>query len=311
MLLQIQAKCNNGFMDPNVSERDLKERRVRPKKDGTNSSNRHQQLEQLRSAYLELQQQQQPQQHQQYNQLDRILKNVSYLPVFTGVGDITINSFLSSAEYLLTTIGEESLKKEAIKAIVINVQQPDNWTIIKKTLKLRYRPDVEPHQIYRRINELRVNNIWMMIILVIIMLTPMSKGTITTKQLTEQSGFIDIFIKNREIVKELDIILHIINLQEIEHILDQMTENVILIKTKNKEILQLELLEARNKLITLKPKQIRQRRGLINGIGIKLRSIVPIPNNESNEIDYSIEMIFEFDNKIFKFEEHKYLKDLK
>ncbi|KAI8121939.1 hypothetical protein CVS40_7189 [Lucilia cuprina] len=133
---------------------------------------REQQLEQLRSAYLELQQQQQlPQQHQQYNQLDRILKNVSYLPVFTGVGDITINSFLSSAEYLLSTIGEESLKKEAIKAIyyrniqgeaknvVINVQQPDNWTIIKKTLMLRYRPDVEPHQIYRRINELRVNNV--------------------------------------------------------------------------------------------------------------------------------------------------------
>ncbi|XP_065365499.1 protein kinase 4-like [Calliphora vicina] len=134
---------------------------------------REQQLEQLRSAYLELQQQQQqPQQlPQQHNQLDRILKNVSYLPIFTGVGDITINSFLSSVEYLLSTIGEEGLKKEAIKAIyyrniqreaknvVINVHQPDNWIIIKKTLKLRYRPDVEPHQIYRRINELRVNNV--------------------------------------------------------------------------------------------------------------------------------------------------------
>lgn len=299
------------------------------------------------------------------------------------------------------------------------------------------------------------------------MLTPLTKGIITTKLLTEQSGFIDIFIKDQEIVKESDIILHVINLQEIEHILDQMTENIILTKTKNKEILQLELLDARNKLITLKPKQIRQRRGLINGIGsmskwlfgtmddedrqniqkhifnineiinnnnqqiiinnyfnetinhlktiikndkkiietkinsidkildiendnhiyleqlsniqliknkiehlqdnvisakygmihpsiltfneiekykidydklkyiqigtmflnnshlvfgikipktfeiVKLRSIVPIPNNESKEIDYDIEKIFEFDNKIYKFEEHKYLKNLK
>lgn len=307
----------------------------------------------------------------------------------------------------------------------------------------------------------------MMIILMMIMLTPSSKGIITTKRLTEQSGFIDIFIKNQEIVKESDIILHIINLQEIEHILDQMTENVILMRTNNKEILQLELLDARNKLTTLKPKQIRIRRGLINGIGsmskwlfgtmddedrqniqkhlfnineiinnndqqivinnyfnetinhfkiivendrkiietkinsidkildiennkhiyleqlsniqliknkiehlqdnvisakygmihpsiltfneiekykidynklkyiqigttflsdshlvfgikipktfeiVKLRSIVPIPNNESNEIDYNIEKIFEFDNKIYKFEEHKHLKDLK
>ncbi|GBP14023.1 hypothetical protein EVAR_100847_1 [Eumeta japonica] len=97
------------------------------------------------------------------------LQNVSYLPVFTGVGDITINLFLSSVEYLLSSITEEGLMKEATKAIfyrniqgeaknvVINIQQPDNWAIIKKTLRLRYRPDTEPHQIYRKINEIRVN----------------------------------------------------------------------------------------------------------------------------------------------------------
>ena len=38
-------------------------------------------------------------------------------------------------------------------------------------------------------------------------------------------------------------------------------------KVDNENLLQLELMEARNKLMTLIPKQTRQRRGLINGIG--------------------------------------------
>lgn len=74
-------------------------------------------------------------------------------------------------------------------------------------------------------------------------------------------------MKNQEIVKESDIILHIVNLNEIENILDQMKDNIVLMKTKNKEILQLELSDAKNKLENLIPKQNRQRSGLINGIG--------------------------------------------
>lgn len=128
---------------------------------------RERQLEQLQSAYLELQNNQIPN-----NQgTDTIFKNVSQLPVFTGTNEITINSFISSSEYFLSTINRDDLKKEAIKAIfyrniqgeakntVINIQQPDNWELIKKVLKLRYRPDTEPHHIYKRINNLRVNNV--------------------------------------------------------------------------------------------------------------------------------------------------------
>lgn len=40
-----------------------------------------------------------------------------------------------------------------------HVQQPDNWQLIKKVLKLRYKADTEPHHIYRRISNLRVNTV--------------------------------------------------------------------------------------------------------------------------------------------------------
>lgn len=128
---------------------------------------REQQLEQLRNAYVDLQQRQQV----QPNQINQLYKNVAHLPTFTGNGEITINSFLSNVEYLLSTIDDEELRKEAVKAIyyrniqgeakntIINIQEPNNWPLIKKTLKLRYRPDTEPHQLYRRINNINVNTV--------------------------------------------------------------------------------------------------------------------------------------------------------
>lgn len=44
-----------------------------------------------------------------------------------------------------------------------------------------------------------------------------------TRNLSEQSGYIDITIKQQDIVMETDII---INLKEVRNIVDQMTENI-------------------------------------------------------------------------------------
>lgn len=78
---------------------------------------------------------------------DNIFKMVNHLPTFTGTGEVTINSFFSSIEYLLSTISDENLKKEVVriifykviqgqaKDIIINIPTPDNWNVIKETLK--------------------------------------------------------------------------------------------------------------------------------------------------------------------------------
>lgn len=128
---------------------------------------REQQLEQLRSAYMELQQRQQ----QDPGRLEGVLKNINHLPVYTGEGDVTINSFFSGVEYLISTLDDEGQKKEAVRAVyyriiqgeakntVINIPEPDNWKLIKETLKLRYKPDTEPHEIYKQIANLRINTV--------------------------------------------------------------------------------------------------------------------------------------------------------
>lgn len=107
----------------------------------------------------------------------------------------------------------------------------------------------------------------MLTLLIILLWTQQIEGIMNTKRITEQKGFVDIYIKSQEIVQETDVVLHIINLHDIETILDNMTENIKLMKIDNKEMLNLELSDAKNKLLTLLPKQSRQRRGLINGIG--------------------------------------------
>lgn len=114
--------------------------------------------------------------------------------------------------------------------------------------------------------------------------TTMVNGTLITRRLTEQEGYIDIYMGNQEIVKETDIVLHMINLLDIEHILDKITENINLRKMENKEMLMLELNDARNKLMTLFPKQHRHRRGLINGIGNLSKWLFGTMDDEDRQI---------------------------
>ncbi|XP_070855593.1 uncharacterized protein [Drosophila suzukii] len=126
---------------------------------------RERQLEQLQQAYVQLQGN-----GNNPAQQERLFKNINRLATFTGTGEISINSFFSSVEYLLQTVEDPQLKREATGTIfyrtiqgqakdaVINIPEPDNWDLIKATLKLRYRPDTEPHQIYKRICDLRVNS---------------------------------------------------------------------------------------------------------------------------------------------------------
>lgn len=133
---------------------------------------REQQLENMRLAYLELQEQQ----GQDRSVREQLMKTVSQLPIFTGTGEVTVNSFFSSTEYLLSTITNAALQKEAVRTIfyrtiqgqakdvIINVPEPDNWQLIKETLKLRYKPNIEPHQIYRMIANLKVNSVSELII---------------------------------------------------------------------------------------------------------------------------------------------------
>lgn len=89
----------------------------------------------------------------------------------------------------------------------------------------------------------------------------------TLTELTEQTGFIDLQIRNQEIPKDSDIVLHMIDVYKLETIINEMTDNIILMKLENKETLQRELLDIRNKLLTLMPVKTRNKRGLINAIG--------------------------------------------
>uniref|UniRef100_W8B1H4 Uncharacterized protein n=1 Tax=Ceratitis capitata TaxID=7213 RepID=W8B1H4_CERCA len=166
---------------------------------------REQQLKQMRQAYIELQQRQLAND----GNLQRIMKNITHLPTFTGTGEVTTNTFMSSVDYLLSTIRDEQTRRKTTRAVyyrviqgeaknvIINIPQPDDWNQIKKALKLRYKRDTEPHEIYRKICNLRINS---MLTSILLIWTHPSYGLLTTTELTEQTGFVDIHLRTQDIV---------------------------------------------------------------------------------------------------------------
>ncbi|CAD7087687.1 unnamed protein product [Hermetia illucens] len=90
---------------------------------------------------------------------------------FTGTNEVSLNAFISSTEYYLNSINDEEIRKAATRQIyfekiqgaakdaIINIPAPDDWELIKSNLKLRFKPDMEPADIYRKINSLRINTL--------------------------------------------------------------------------------------------------------------------------------------------------------
>lgn len=102
---------------------------------------------------------------------EKVLKEIRYMSNFNGASEVTINSFLNSVEYYLSSIIDQDVRKCAVRTIyyekiqgeakdsIINLPDPDNWESIKQHLKRRYRPEMEPTEIYRKIGNLRVNTV--------------------------------------------------------------------------------------------------------------------------------------------------------
>lgn len=121
--------------------------------------------EQIRSLQIQQQQGRTPAANYE------IGRTVQYMSTFTGKGDISINSFISNVEYQLSTLENEESKKIMTRAIyyekiqgeakncIINIPDPSDWDSIKIMLKMRYKPDAEPSEIYKRISNIRANSV--------------------------------------------------------------------------------------------------------------------------------------------------------
>lgn len=92
-------------------------------------------------------------------------------------------------------------------------------------------------------------------------------GMLTTQQILDQDGYAQIEMKYQDIVTATDIIIHIINLKDIDNILSDLENNILMINNDNKHILETQLTETKHKLYTLYGDYTRKRRGLVNAIG--------------------------------------------
>lgn len=102
---------------------------------------------------------------------EKAYRRIKHITPFTGQGEISINSFINQIEYYLLEENDDSLKKEIIRCIffekiqgeakstIINIPNPTSWIDIKATLKARYRPEIEPAEIYKKISSMKANTV--------------------------------------------------------------------------------------------------------------------------------------------------------
>lgn len=88
-----------------------------------------------------------------------------------------------------------------------------------------------------------------------------------TSQLPDNNGYIDIKISDVEVVNTTNTVIHIVNVDEILKTLSMLEENVKTVDLSNRQILLQKVQDIHEKIMTIKPKQHREKRGLINLIG--------------------------------------------
>lgn len=119
--------------------------------------------------------------------------------------------------------------------------------------------------------------------LLALMMIGISQAHLVVNKIATNNGYIEINRGKVEIVKYYDTIIHKININEIELIINQLEENIISQKFDNdkKIILELEIIRLRSKLHTIVPH--RQRRGLINFVGKIHKWLYGTMDNEDRE----------------------------
>lgn len=115
------------------------------------------------------------------------------------------------------------------------------------------------------------------------MMIGVSQAHLVINKIVTNNGFIEINRGKVEIVKHYDIIIHDINIQEIETIINQLRTNIISLNldADKTSILELEIRRIKTKLHTIVPH--RQRRGLINFVGTIHKWLYGTMDNEDRD----------------------------
>lgn len=121
------------------------------------------------------------------------------------------------------------------------------------------------------------------ILITLLILTPTTNPTLIIETIDSTSGYTEIKIGETDMVLNYDTVLHIINLQEIKNIIDQLEQNIITLRldTTKTTILHFEIKKLRSKLRTLIPH--RHRRGVLNIIGTIQKWLYGTMDNEDRE----------------------------
>lgn len=99
------------------------------------------------------------------------------------------------------------------------------------------------------------------------LLTTEAQAILQINPITEESGYAQIKLRKVEVVNQTSTILHLIDTKELNHIVDQIENNINNLHLYNREMIRTEIRTIKSKLKSITPTQLRKKRGLFNFIG--------------------------------------------
>lgn len=117
----------------------------------------------------------------------------------------------------------------------------------------------------------------------IVYLPLLSKANIQITPINNENGYSVLKIFDTEIVNETKIVLHIIRPIEINHIIDDLEQNTIGLKSDYRSIIQSEIITLRTKLRSIMPLSNRQKRGLLNIVGSAGKWLFGVMDDEDRQ----------------------------
>lgn len=115
------------------------------------------------------------------------------------------------------------------------------------------------------------------------MLIGTAKGLLQVNPVHENAGYLEIKLQEVEIVNQTNTVIHLIDINDINQILDQISENIKNLDIYNKNLLELEIDTIRIKVKTITPSSIRKKRGAINIIGSMYKWLFGTMDEEDRE----------------------------
>lgn len=119
--------------------------------------------------------------------------------------------------------------------------------------------------------------------MVMMILATETQGTLQINQITEESGYAQIKVREVEVVNQTFTVLHLVDTKELYQILNQVESNIKNLYLDNRKMIETEIRIVKSKLKSITPSEIRRKRGMFNFVGHAFKWLAGVMDDDDRQ----------------------------